>query len=97
METLLLEIHEMSREMNALIDTKMHVLEALLKRAEEAAERLESTTSAVEANTEKPVENSRYAEIYMLADEGNDAAEIARIKNMHQGEVELILNLRRHT
>ena len=94
MEDLLVEIYELSREMNARIDTKMRAFEALLRRAEEVAARLEKADAAGGA-LDEPVESSKYEEIYRLADEGKSVAEIARASGEHPGEIELILNLRR--
>jgi len=95
MEKLLVEIHELSREMNARIDTKMRAFEALLRRAEEVAARLEAATYAAGEPRGEAAASSRHEEIYRLADEGKSIEEIARLSGEHPGEIELILNLRR--
>ena len=94
MEELSVKLLEMSRSLNAQLDTKMRALGALLTKADETAARLERLL-AEKRETPACESPTRFDDIYRLADEGKGAAEIARLKNLQSGEVELILNLRR--
>jgi len=143
------QMHETARDLSGQLDSKMGVLEQLIREADRAAARLETalesargtqpTTPApteaadtrpepteppdpspsrpisqaeglklhraadrvsaagasepAEAEAHPPAER-RYEEIYLLADYGFDAAEIARRVGTPVGEVELILGLR---
>jgi len=93
MEELAVQLHEMSRALNARLDTKMRVLDALLAKADEAVARLERLL-AEKSEASASQSESRFADVYRLADEGKGYPEIARLKNLQPGEVELILNLR---
>ncbi len=97
METLLVELSEMARQMSAQLDTRCQKLEILLQQADEKIARLQESPGSVSspAPVSTPVsEQQQHREIYELADRGSDAPEIARQLNRPRGEVELILALR---
>jgi hypothetical protein len=97
MQNLLVELSEMTRQMNAQVDTQLE--------GKPSAQDFEMSDTPVDAPTQ-PVQagltpeppmaepDSRHAEIYSLADQGRDAREIASRLNRPSGEVELILALR---
>jgi len=107
-DRLLVEMEEISREMNARLDTKMAALEELIRQADQRLARLESLPSGpptgAAAAEPKPAASpepapppeppSRYDSIYDLADQGLSASEISHRTGKPAGEVELILNLR---
>ena len=143
------QMHETARDLSGQLDSKMGVLEHLIREADRAAARLEADLESArraDAKTPAPAEavgnvpespeppdwppsrpisqaeklklrsaadrestvrvadpaeaevsppaERRYEEIYLLADYGFDAAEIARRVGTPVGEVELILGLR---
>ena len=109
-EKLLVELQEISREMNAKISTKMHILNRLIEESNEKIKELktllEREAPAIgqeEASQGSQGDNSfkqrgieeRYKDIYELADSGKSAMEISREKEIERSEVELILSLRR--
>ena len=103
-------IIEHAREARAGIETKTHVLNALLLRAERVIARLdEARPDGTHADGARPgdagdegpgtpdakaAEDPRFAEVYRLADDGLDPARIASRTEFERGEVELILGLR---
>ena len=122
-----IEMYDLARELSARLDSKMSVLQHLIREADRAAARLESavaaasplpagpharpeperanqaeglfsgTSAAGEASDDAEARHSqpgRYDEIYLLADYGHPAAEIAKKLGLPIGEVELILGLR---
>jgi len=107
-ETLLVELSEMARQITAQIDTRSAKLEALIR---EADEKLAVLRRAIDARPVEPPAaagaesepsrrdeqppDPRHAEIYALADQGRAPQEIAAELNRPDGEVELILALRR--
>lgn len=102
MESLLIELQELSRKINAEIDTRYAKLEAAIQDADRriaALSRLSRSSTA--EKSEKPSTDSdhavRHAIIYELADAGFTPVEIAKDLGKSTGEVELILNLRRST
>lgn len=110
METLLVELSEMSRKMTAQIDSRSTKLQLLIEEADQKIEQLRAAQAAaprsaidryrimdVEPNPPDDVEASidpRHAEVYMLADQGRSTAEIADGLRRPRGEIELILALR---
>jgi hypothetical protein len=108
MQNLLVELSEMTRQMNAQIDTRAAKLEQLIKEADQriAALRGAETDPTKEAPAptiaSSPVEHvtptfetdPRHAEIYSLADQGQGIKEIASRVGQPTGEIELILALR---
>jgi hypothetical protein len=85
-----IELH--ARDTRAKIETKIHLLNALLVRSEKAIARLEEQET--KGGGEGAPAEERFAEVYRLADGGLDAAGIASRTEFERGEVELILSLR---
>jgi hypothetical protein len=83
----LAEIESAAREAGARLETRIRVLNELLLRAEALQSRLGEKGT--------PAAPSRFAEVYRLADDGLDPAEIAARTDFERGEVDLILSLRR--
>ena len=110
METLLVELAEMSRKMTAQIDSRSTKLELLIQEADAKIEQLRSMQAmAPKGVTDRfripdldptppddvrPTIDPRHAEVYMLADQGRSTAEIADGLHRPRGEIELILALR---
>ena len=103
MESLLVELSEMSRQITAQLDTRAAKLEALIHEADEKISVLrqgsQMPTQAVTANVAPPQWTAasidpQHEAVYALADQGKPTAEIARQLNRPNGEVELILALR---
>lgn len=96
------DVHELVQRLATQLDAKAARIEMLLEDADERIrklerlERLERTRpeTAPEPEDEEaadPVMNR----VYELADQGEQAVEIAKQLNQHVGQVELILALRR--
>jgi hypothetical protein len=105
METLLVELSEMARQLTAQLDTRAVKLELLIREADEKIAALNGGSSApgpsapppsppVEIESPPPEEDSRHAAVYELADEGLGAQQIAQKLGRPSGEIELILALR---
>ncbi|HEX3357589.1 MAG TPA: hypothetical protein VHS31_11520, partial [Tepidisphaeraceae bacterium] len=109
MQNLLVDLSEMARQMNAQIDTRAAKLEQLIKEADQRIALLgKQSGSSNGSHIEPPAMpapaasapeipmpvDPRHAEVYSLADLGQDAKEIAARLNRPSGEVELILALR---
>ena len=96
MNSLLVELEEFARAMNAQIETKSAKLEVLIRQADQRAERLEALLKADSHPTAdaKPPEDPRHRQIYELADAGRSAQQIAQTLKRNIGEIELILALR---
>lgn len=111
MESLLVELHEMARTMNAQIETRVAKLEVLLREADERSRRLEKLLSQqppVAQVPERPAlsitpvepepseaEDDRWGEIRDLASQGLSDRQIASRVGRPLGEVEFVLNLLR--
>jgi hypothetical protein len=100
MSNLMVEMLETARHMTAQLDTRAARLEVLIAQADQ---RLATLKSGVAEGVVPPVPDSRemppdprHAEVWALADQGRAPHEIARQLNRPNGEVELILALRRH-
>jgi hypothetical protein len=100
MTELLVELEQMSRQMTAQLDTRAAKLEMLIKEADARLESLRQaaanpiTPGAVQAMTAPhEAQDSRHAEVYLLADQGHTARQIAQIMGRPYGEIELILAL----
>lgn len=93
------EMHETARELSAQLDAKMSALQALIRDADRAAQRLEAALGKATPDADRTEPAGRTPasreEIYTLADYGFDSPEIARRTGVPVGEVELILGLRR--
>jgi hypothetical protein len=94
METLLVELSEMARQMTAQIDTRAARLEALLKEADAAIAKLSNPVATKSQAPPLHEEDQRHAAVYALADSGLSAAQIAQRLARPNGEIELILALR---
>lgn len=108
MSDLLVELSKMARQITAQLDTRSAKLELLIQEADEKIARLQRL-SAVSPAPLQPAEpdhdqvpppsspplDPRHREVYTLADEGRTPQEIAQRLDRPQGEVELILALRR--
>lgn len=106
MQNLLVEMAKMAREISAQLDTRSAKLEMLIDEADRKIAQLQSMPARV-ASEPAPAASApprpsngdaldgRYARIYALADSGQDARQIAAELDRPQGEVELILALRR--
>jgi hypothetical protein len=96
METLLVELTEMARQITAQLDTRAAKLQELLRQADEAIEKLKAppqSRAAVESAAEDE-EDRRHADVYTMADQGLDSRQIAQRLARPSGEIELILALR---
>ena len=105
MNTLLVELSEMARQITAQLDTRAAKLQLLIAEADQRLERL-STCGASGLAPERPPSNRhadvpapppvdpRHVEVYVLADQGRTAGEIAGKLGRPSGEIELILALR---
>jgi len=105
MTELLVELEQMARQMTAQIETRSAKLELLIKQADERLAALQAAGTAganpqlpaIEAASNFPgLPDSRHAEVYVLADQGVSAGQIARQLARPNGEIELILALRGH-
>jgi hypothetical protein len=105
---LLLQLEEMSREINGQIDTRLRAMNLLIQEADQKIRQLQrlqgSSAADVAAMPRIPaprpelrpdVASERYAKVYALAEKGLTVVEIAREMKLMTGEVELILALRR--
>lgn len=109
MQNLLVELHDMARQMSAQVETRVAKLELLLEEADAKIARLEGRVDRPVPEempravaTDRPPMRlasndeaaDRYAELYALADQGLDARAIASRMQRPAGEIELILALR---
>jgi hypothetical protein len=100
MTELLVELEQMARQMTAQLDTRAAKLEMLIKEADARLESLRQATAgpttAAPAQGVSPThdaQDSRYAEVYLLAEQGHTPRQIAQIMGRPYGEIELILAL----
>lgn len=98
MQNLLVELSQMAQQISAQIDTRSAKLEALIKEADEKIAQLSAANSKAPAGLrlvqDEEVADSRYQEIYAMADKGARVMEIAQKFGKPSGEIELILALR---
>ena len=112
MNSALVELAEMARQITGQLDTRAARLSALLDDADRKIEQLKQLTQQVQTpvNSCSPPapdpgprqsppepEDARHREVYDLADEGLAPAEIAAKIGRPRGEIELILALRRRS
>jgi len=105
MTELLVELEQMARQMTAQLDTRAARLEALIREADEKIAQLQDAGNGVSAPGRSIEASSavllpslpdpRHAPVYELADQGLSAWQIARQLNRPNGEIELILALRK--
>ena len=105
METLLVELSEMARQITAQLDTRAAKLDALIREADEKIAELKAISAGsaprgpslagrdIQVPPAPPVDR-RHAAIYELADAGLSPGQIAQRLQQPNGEVELILALR---
>ena len=96
-EDLLKDLEQLSRRLSTQIDEGVARLNRAIAEADQRIKKLNGNPVAAAPNSPTPPETiePRTRQIYVLADEGLAAPEIAQRLNRHLGEVELILNLRR--
>lgn len=108
MQSLVIELEQLSRRMGSQIDTKAAKLSALIDQAERATSELNAVlakakaidlTDAITNGQSGPADSglaglSHHRDIYTLADAGKSIGDIARQTNRPAGEIELILALR---
>ena len=107
MEELLVQLQEVTREMNARLDTKMMALAQLVEDADARINELKRLleeeaareTTREEDRTETGTGRRRDVEetVLRLAQEGRTELEIAQETGIARGEIELVLALRRKT
>ena len=97
MQKLLIELHDTSRELVAAMETRARKLDFLVQEADKKISELQKLLDSLK---EKGIEiknqagDSRFFDIYDLADSGLDVIEIAKRTGRMPGEIELILSLR---
>jgi hypothetical protein len=101
-DTLLVELEELSRRISADIDMRFAKLESAIHDADRRIAALSRLARQSEQPDRGPVPETarsaadqRHAAVYELADSGLASVEIARELGKTPGEVELILNLRK--
>ena len=108
MQELLVELEEMSREINSQVDTRLRALNILVQEADEKIKELRRLQGLApdegppvrhlpppKAEPHPEETSERYARVYALAEKGHTVVEIAGEMGLMTGEVELILALRR--
>ena len=93
METLLVELSNMARQITGQLDTRAAKLAELIRQADEAIAKFDAPPLRQSAKVESE-EDQRHAAVYQLADSGMDSGQIARKLERPNGEIELILALR---
>jgi len=107
-ESAIVELQELSRQIGSEIDTRFARLEAAIRDADRRIATLQRLNAKQPPQAHAPSEISnpssandevdvRYTIVYDLADAGKTPVEIARELGKTPGEVELILNLRAST
>ncbi len=108
MQSLLVELSEMSRQISAGLDTRAAKLDALIREADEKIATLRALRNVapppangdtLAAPPSQPSPSAyepdpRHAEVYALADQGHSASDIAEKLSRPNGEIQLILALR---
>ena len=99
MESLLVELSEMARQITAQLDTRAAKLESLINEADEKIATLRQGSQTISSSPPPPQWTAasidpQHEAVYALADQGKPTSEIARQLNRPNGEVELILALR---
>jgi len=108
MREMMLELEQLSREINSQVDTRLRALNLLVQEADEKIRQLQRlgglgdrpgaqfpTPPPPRKEPHPQAASERYAQVYALAEKGLSVVEIARDLKMMTGEVELILALRR--
>ena len=108
MEDLIVQLHDVGRELKAQLDTKMKTLDILIQ---EADRKIQSLRTVLDKETAKappphtaavtqsppPAESlsKEQLQVYQLSDSGESIVNIARRTGLQPGEIELILELRK--
>jgi len=100
LESLIVELQELSRRISAEIDTRFAKLEAAMRDADHRIAVLhrlarEGADRQADASGRPDDHEARHAVVYELADAGMSPVDIAKEVGRTPGEVEVILNLRR--
>ena len=104
MENLAVQLHEVGREMNAHLSTKMKTLDILIQEADEKIRTLRALAGEETEQSYKPPAQGIPAEetlspkqlqVYQCSDAGMNSVDIARRTGFQPGEIELILELRK--
>ena len=97
------QMHDLARDLSGQLDSKIAILQILIRDAQQQADRLEaalgrspghSTARRQMARLSGEGGDRRQAEIYRLSDDGYSSTAIAHEVGVPVGEVELILSLR---
>lgn len=106
LESLIVELQELSRTISAQIDTRFAKMEAVMRDADrriatltrltrDAEDHARQAEGRIEGDSSVPTDQDvRHTVVYELADGGASAVEIAKRLGRTTGEIELILNLR---
>ncbi|MBN1417281.1 MAG: hypothetical protein JXP34_00805 [Planctomycetes bacterium] len=97
-QEVVLDLSTFTRELEARLDTKIHYLRRLIEEADQATERLSGAIAEARSQGEpRPgvSKDPRRAEAERLADEGLEAGEISARTGLPDGEIELLVGLRR--
>lgn len=102
MSNLLVELSEMTRQLNAQLDTRAAKLEQLIRDADERIALMRTIQGSAIATSadqvahpgEPPEVDPQHAKVYALADQGTPLQEIAQRVGLLIGEIQLILALR---
>ncbi len=119
MQSVVVELTEMTRQMSATLETRATKLDLLIQEADQKIAQLNSVLAGIGSNEKPPTSidlppapkpmkspglrlvkddtEDRWSEIYMLADQGLNTAQIASKLNRPEGEVDLILHIRPKT
>lgn len=97
-------MHDLARDLTGQLDSKIAILQILLRDAHQQIARLESATAPGRSARRSPAANvaaepankidPRCSEIYRLADDGYSSAAISYETGTPVGEVDLILSVR---
>lgn len=109
MQNVIVELHDLTRQMSAQLETRAAKLEILIRDADERLAQLAQAMPVADSSAkpqaaepvramrlvqDEPSSADRWNEVYRLADDGASIGEICRQLNRPRGEVELILALR---
>lgn len=108
MQSVVVELAEMTRQLSAQLETRAAKLELLIQEADAKLARLEGASGNTPAlpPIDMPVApkpalrlvkddmEDRWAEVYLLADQGLSTSQIAGKLNRPEGEIDLILHIR---
>ena len=108
MEGLIVQLHDVGRELKAQLDTKMKTLDILIQEADKKIQSLRAVLgketaeaaaphAAAVTQPPPPAENlsKEQLQVYQLSDAGERIVNIARRTGLQPGEIKLILELRK--